>query len=247
MSLIDSLGAELSVAIFGANGGIGRAMARILESEQSVKRVYALSRTQPISLSDKTTSIAFDLLDETSISDAASVISAQGPLHLAIIATGLLHDESVGPEKRSKDLSAASMQRFLAVNTIGPALIAKHMMPLLDRNQQSVLAALSARVGSISDNQLGGWHSYRASKAALNMLLRTFSIELAYRNPRAICVALHPGTVDTQLSKPFQTNLSPSNIFSPHQAATNLLGVIADLSTRDTGNFIAWDRQPISY
>lgn len=247
MSPIAALGTGLSVAVFGANGGIGRALIGILQAEDSVERVFALSRVRPDNLSGKTTSIAFDLLDEKSISDAAAVIAAQGPLHLVIIATGLLHDDSGGPEKRGQDLSEANMQRLFAINTIGPTLIAKHVLPILDRDRQSVFAALSARVGSISDNRLGGWHSYRASKAALNMMLRTLSVELAYRNPRAVCVALHPGTVDTPLSKPFQSSLSSTGIFSPHQAATNLLGIIAGLSAEDTGSFIAWDGQPISY
>jgi len=228
MSPIAALGTGLSVAVFGANGGIGRALIGILQAEDSVERVYALSRVRPDNLSGKTTSIAFDLLDEKSIS-------------------GLLHDDSGAPEKRGQDLSEANMQRLFAINTIGPTLIAKHVLPILDRDRQSVFAALSARVGSISDNRLGGWHSYRASKAALNMMLRTLSVELAYRNPRAVCVALHPGTVDTPLSKPFQSSLSSTGIFSPHQAATNLLGIIAGLSAEDTGSFIAWDGQPISY
>lgn len=126
-----------------------------------------------------------------------------------------------------------------------PALVAKHFLPLLARDRKSVFAALSARVGSISDNQLGGWHAYRASKAALNMLLRTFAIELARRNPRAVCVGLHPGTVDTGLSAPFQANVPEGKLFTPDFAAARLLEVVDRLKPDDSGHVFAWDGQLI--
>ena len=151
------------------------------------------------------------------------------------------------PEKRALDLDSKSLAHLFHLNTIGPTMVAKHMLPLLDREERSVFAALSARVGSISDNRLGGWHSYRASKAALNMILRTLSVELAYKNPGAICVALHPGTVDTGLSKPFQKNVPDEKLFTPRYAATQMLSVLDSLSPQDTGGFFAWDGKPIAY
>ena len=136
------------------------------------------------------------------------------------------------------------MQLF-AVNAIGPALVAKHFLPLLPRHGRSVFASISARVGSIEDNRLGGWYSYRASKAALNMLLKTYSIELKRRAPSAICVGLHPGTVDTALSKPFQGGVAPGKLFSPTQSAAYLLRVIDGLTPADNGAVFAWDGSQI--
>ena len=247
MSILKPFGTGLSVAVFGAGGGIGGAVVDILQSETSVERIYALSHNELEGLGKKSTGIEFDMLDEASIVKAAAVISKDGPLHLAIVATGFLHNNTVGPEKRMKDLGGNNMEPLFRINTVGPAIIAKHILPLFAKDRQSLFAALSARVGSISDNKLGGWHSYRASKAALNMVIRTLSIEMAYRNPRSICVALHPGTVDTQLSGPFQGNLSFQKVFTPDHSATRLLEVVAGLTPKSTGGFFAWDGQQIPY
>ena len=150
---------------------------------------------------------AFDLTDEESIARAAKAMP-ENPPDLVIVATGALTLPSgEGPERSYKHIDAEVMQRIFAVNTIGPALIAKHVLPLFPRDRRCVFAALSARVGSIEDNRIGGWHSYRASKAALNMLVRNFAIELGRTHKQAIAVALHPGTVDTTLSEPFHTNV----------------------------------------
>lgn len=236
-----------SVAVFGAGGGLGQAFCEALRADVSVGHIYELSRSGTGASTETSTKIAFDLLDEASIAAAAKTMAANGPLHLVLVATGLLHDEFAQPEKRRQDLDPARMEHLFRVNTIGPALIAKHTLPLLDRDQRSVFAALSARVGSISDNRLGGWHSYRASKAALNMMLRTLSVELAYKNPKSICVALHPGTVDTALSEPFQRNVADGKLFTPEYAATRMLSVLENLSPEDSGGFFAWDGEPIPY
>ena len=162
------------------------------------------------------------------------------------MASGILHDdEALRPEKTWRALDGAALERVYRINAVGPALVAKHFLPLLARDRKSVFAALSARVGSISDNHLGGWHAYRASKAALNMLLRTFAIELARRNPRAICVGLHPGTVDTGLSAPFQANVPEGKLFTPDFAAARLLEVVDRLKPDDSGKVFAWDGQLI--
>lgn len=148
---------------------------------------------------------------------------------------------SFGPEKTWRDLSAQNMAEIYAANTIAPALIAKHFLPLLPREGRSVFAVLSARVGSISDNRLGGWYSYRASKAALNQIIKTTSIELARTRPEAICLGLHPGTVDTELSKPFQANVKDGKLFTPQISANHLLNVIGNASTNQSGTVLAWD------
>jgi NAD(P)-dependent dehydrogenase (short-subunit alcohol dehydrogenase family) len=145
-----------------------------------------------------------------------------------------------------RDLDHASLTRLFAVNAIGPALVAKHFVPLLPREGRGVLAALSARVGSIGDNRLGGWYGYRASKAALNMLVRTLAIELARTRKEAICVTLHPGTVDTGLSKPFQKAVPPERLFTPDRSAAHLLDVLDSLTPAQTGRCFAWDGKEIA-
>jgi NAD(P)-dependent dehydrogenase (short-subunit alcohol dehydrogenase family) len=144
-------------------------------------------------------------------------------------------------------LDPAALGQMIAVNAIGPALVAKHLLPLTPRGRPSVFAALSARVGSIGDNRLGGWHGYRASKAALNMLIRTLAIEHRRTRPVGVCVALHPGTVDTALSAPFQSGVRPEKLFSPTRSATALLQVMDRLGPEDSGGFFAWDGAIISW
>lgn len=184
-------------AIVGASGGIGAALCRALADEGVV--VHALSRSGRAP-DARLRASKVDIEDEASIADAASAVAAHGPLDLVLVASGLLHSERVRPEKSYRQLSATSFERYFAVNATGPALVAKHFIPLPERDRRSISAAMSARVGSTGDNRLGGWYGYRASKAALNMIVKTIGIELARTHPRAICVALHPGTVATGLS-----------------------------------------------
>jgi NAD(P)-dependent dehydrogenase (short-subunit alcohol dehydrogenase family) len=173
---------------------------------------------------------------------------ADHPPALTIVASGALTlPGGRGPEKALRALEGEAMARAFAINTIGPALIARHLLPLWPRKGRHVLGILSARVGSIADNRLGGWHSYRASKAALNMLVKTFAIELARTHPEAIVVSLHPGTVDSGLSRPFQGQVAPDKLFSPERAAVHLLDVIDNLTPADSGGFFAWDGAPIPF
>ncbi|NOT39207.1 MAG: SDR family oxidoreductase [Alphaproteobacteria bacterium] len=180
-----------------------------------------------------------DLNDERSIAAAARQVAETGlPLRLMFAATGFLHDGEMQPERSLRDVSPAHMAKAFAVNAIGPALLLKHFLPLLPRTSKAVFAVLSAKVGSIGDNRLGGWHSYRASKAALNQIVRTASIELARTRPDAICVALHPGTVDTPLSAPFaKRGLA---LRAPDDAARQIVGVIAGLTPRNNGAFLGY-------
>jgi len=246
---LSSFGADLNVAVIGASGGIGRALADDLAQCPTVAQVFRLSRSHLQSVGNKDRCLSLDLEDETSISDAAAEIKKSARmLHLVVVATGILHvNDQLQPEKTWRSLEGRTLETAFRINTFGPALVAKPFLPLLARDRKSVFAALSARVGSISDNRLGGWYAYRASKAALNMLIKTLSIELARRNPDALCVGLHPGTVDTGLSKPFQTGVPEDKLFTPARSARHLLQVLDRLSPDHTGGLYAWDGQPIPF
>jgi len=178
---------------------------------------------------------AIELLDEASLAYAAKYASDKGEIRLVIDATGFLHDRIQRPEKTWREIEPGKLARAFALNSIGPALIMKHVLPLLPRSGKSVFATLSAKVGSVGDNQLGGWYSYRASKAALNQLVHTAATELKRQSPDAICVALHPGTVDTPLSLPFSKE--GLDIQSPETAAELLLTVIDGLGPDHSGGF----------
>jgi hypothetical protein len=211
--------------IVGANGGIGGALCEELRNAADFGDVVGLSRPE------------LDLCDEASIARAAAKLP-KGVVRLVINAAGVLHDAGQRPEKSLRELAPALLARSFAVNAIGPAVLMKHFFPLMPRQGRCVFSNLSARVGSIGDNRLGGWYGYRASKAALNQLVRTAAIELARTHPEAICVALHPGTVATRLSAPFVAR--GQSLLSPNEAARHLLGVIAKLKTKDSGNFFDW-------
>jgi NAD(P)-dependent dehydrogenase (short-subunit alcohol dehydrogenase family) len=249
---MQSFPAGMRVAIFGASGGIGSAVLHALAARGCTSHIYAFARSVAPSLRHLTASsqvsiAPFDVTDETSIRAAAESCSDGGPLHLVFIATGVLHSSMLQPEKTWRSLEADALAASFAVNAIGPALIAKHFLDLLAPRTKSVFAAISARVGSIEDNRLGGWHAYRASKAALHQIIRTCSVELARRNSTAICVALHPGTVNTALSRPFQANVAPAKLFTPQYAAERLLAVIDELTPAQTGNAFAWNGERIPF
>ena len=191
---------------------------------------------------------AIDLTNEKSIEAAARVATAESPLDLVIVASGILHRaREIRPEKSVGEIDPESLASVLAINAIGPALVAKHFLPKLSKGHKTVFAALSARVGSIGDNRLGGWASYRMSKAALNMFLRTAAIEQARRLPQSIVVALHPGTVDTSLSQPFTRSVEPQKLFSAAYSAGEMLRVIDSLDVDDSGGFYAYDNSSIDY
>jgi NAD(P)-dependent dehydrogenase (short-subunit alcohol dehydrogenase family) len=232
--------------VVGATGGIGSALVETLSATGSVERIFAAGRgnvaQQPTASSAvDIVPIRVDLTDEDSIAAMAERCRSVESLDLIVVATGILHDGDLQPEKSLAQLTSRQLTRAFAINCTGPALVARHCVPLLSRDRRSMFAALSARVGSISDNRYGGWYSYRASKAALNMFVRTLSLELAHRNPMAICLALHPGTVDTNLSKPFQSRVPPDRLFSARRAASQLLDVMATASPEESGSVLAWD------
>jgi len=243
-SLVDGARA----VVVGASGGIGAAIVSALAADPTIGRIDALSRVPIAASDDKVAAAEIDLLDEASIEAAARRLEG-APLDLVVVATGVLHDEAAGlhPEKTWRHLSADAVMHAYAVNAVGPALVAKHLLPRLRRDHKAVFAALSARVGSIEDNRIGGWHAYRASKAALNQLLRTFAIELARRHPQAVCVGLHPGTTDTALSAPFQANVPEGKLFSPSFVAERLLTVVDGLDATASGRLFAWDGERIPF
>jgi len=238
-----SLPSGYRAAVFGASGGIGAAFVGLLAADPRCERVHAGARAPQHRDNDRIAPFTFDLTDEDSIIRAAAIIGAPD---LVLVATGVLHAAKLQAEKTLRALDAAAMAKAFAINAVGPALIARHVLPRLSRDRRTLFAVLSAKVGSISDNRLGGWHSYRASKAALNQLIRTMSVELARTHPACVCVALHPGTVDTALSKPFQAGVAPERLFTPQHAASQLLSVLNDLGPESSGRLIGWDGQEIS-
>jgi NAD(P)-dependent dehydrogenase (short-subunit alcohol dehydrogenase family) len=244
-SLISAFGRPCKVLVVGGRGGIGRALLQQLQGDPLVGAMHDWSRANANTADSSVQWTEVDITNEASISAAAGAL---GVADLVVVATGYLHGaDGRLPEKTWRELSAEQMTENFLVNTVGPALVAKHVLPLLPRRERAVFAVLSARVGSIADNRLGGWYSYRASKAALNQIIKSLSIELARARPEAICVGLHPGTVDTNLSRPFQSNVAPEKLFDADRAGRQLLDVINGLTQNDTGGVFAWDGQRIPY
>lgn len=207
-----SFGENFRALVIGASGGVGQALAESLLQQDACGEVLTLSRSED----------GLDLLDENSIAEQAGKL-AEKHFDLIVCATGALTIEGVGPEKTIKQISPNAMAAQFAVNAIGPALTLKHFTPLLCQSKRSAFALLSARVGSIGDNRLGGWISYRSAKAALNQIVRTTAIEVARKRPDAIIVAIHPGTVNTPLSRPFASNHTSTE---PSEAAPMILATI---------------------
>lgn len=223
--------------VLGARGGIGHALVRSLEAEGRWRQVIGLARQSDPPL---------DITDEASVAAAAAQVAREAPdLALVILATGFLHDARFQPEKAMRQLDPAHMAKAFAVNAIGPALAMKHLLPRLRRDGPALFAALSARVGSIGDNHLGGWWSYRASKAALNQLVRTAAAELRRANPGAAVVAIHPGTVESGLSAPFSK--AGLEVQAPEMAARRILAVLADLGPQQSGGFLDHRGEPVPW
>lgn len=237
MTDLSSFPDPASALVVGAGGGLGSAFVSALEDSGRFGTVLALSRSGEPPL---------DLLDEAAIAAVADrVRSMPVQPRLVIDATGFLHDDRFSPEKSWRQLDPAHLAHAFAVNATGPALLMKHLLPLLSRDGKAVFATLSARVGSISDNRIGGWYAYRASKAALNQLVRCAAIELARTHRDAVCVALHPGTVETRLSAPFAR--SGLNVRSPEIAAADLLAVIDSLAPERSGTLIDQNGETVAF
>jgi len=233
------------IAVIGASGAIGNAFVEYYSKDESIKTVYACSRNKQSYHNNKIQSLELDIENQESIKDAAEKISGNFLDHI-IIATGVLHSKNFGPEKSIKEINQDNMAKVISINAIGPSIVGRYFIPLLRKDDKSVIAFLSARVGSISDNKLGGWYSYRASKSALNQIVKNFSIELKRTNPKAIVLALQPGTVDSNLSEPFKRNVAQGKLFTPEQSRELLSNVIENATTNDSGNLLAYDGETIS-
>ena len=233
------------VAVIGSSGAIGSAFVDHYINDQSINSIFSFSRSSIGIDNNKVKHFSIDIENENSVQDAAKSVEEIN-FDEIIIASGLLHTNEFGPEKSIKDLKADNILKILNVNTVGPAIIGKHFLPLLNKNNKSVMAFLSARVGSISENKLGGWYAYRASKSALNQIIKTFSLELKRTNPKAIIIGLQPGTVDSELSAPFKRSVSKNKLFSAEYSASQLLGVIERVDESSSGNLISWDGEIIS-
>ncbi len=228
------IGRDGTAAIFGASGGIGGALAARCR-EEGFADVVCFARRGGDGF------IAFDVTREETIAEAVTALRGRPALRLAVVATGVLAPDEAGPEKTYRALEAGRLETMFRINAIGPALVAKHVLPLLATSGRAVFAALSARVGSIADNRLGGWHGYRASKAALNMMVRNLAIEVGRRYPEQVCVALHPGTVATALSAPF----ARTEVMAPAQSAMHLLRVLDGVTPEVSGRCLDWRGEEI--
>jgi NAD(P)-dependent dehydrogenase (short-subunit alcohol dehydrogenase family) len=237
--------------IVGASQGIGLGFVRKLLQDGRSANIYATYRRRESAAEllalqseypERICCLEVDVTDEGQISQAAACIGEEvGKLHLVINCAGILHEGILQPEKSLKQINPELILRYFQVNSVSSLLLAKYLLPLFRHGEKSLLAATSAKVGSIGDNQLGGWYGYRASKAALNMFMRTVAIEYSRTSPRTIVVLLHPGTTDTRLSQPFQKNVSAGKLFSVERTVSQLLDVMENLDEGDSGQFFSWD------
>lgn len=229
--------------VLGARGGIGRAAVDLLATDPRYGQVFAVARQAPQgSLADRVTWLIADGQDEAALARAAETAAAAGQLSRVLVATGRLHGPGLVPEKSLSALDAGALVAAFEANTVVPALAAKHFAPRFPREKPSVFAVLSARLGSLGDNRLGGWHGYRMAKAALNMLVRNLALELARSHPQAVCVALHPGTTATPLSEPFVRAAE-----RPEVTAGRLIALMHRLTPEHSGGFYAYDGTPIPW
>ena len=220
--------------IIGASGGIGAALYNMLQTHPHAGHIMGFARNP------KSNHHFIDLDDDAAIAAAAAAARPHGPYHLIINATGQLHGPNLSPEKTWRHLNHKALMASYQANCIGPVMGAHHFLPLLDKTSKSVYGILSARVGSITDNRIGGWHGYRAAKAALNMMIKNLAIEMAMKSKEAVIIGLHPGTVATGLSAPFRGHVQ-HDVFSPDEAAHHLLSVVDGVSPAVSGSHLAWD------
>lgn len=241
---------SINVLVVGASQGIGLGFVRHLLRDDRVGRVYAtyrdLATTELATLLEQYPHrlglISMDITKEAQIAEAMAKLQRQtNKLHLVLYCVGFLHAGNIQPEKSLQHINAEHLLHYFQVNSIGAVLLAKYLLPLLKHGDRSVFASISAKVGSIGDNHLGGWYGYRASKAALNMFMRTTAIEYSRKSPKTLVVVLHPGTTDTRLSKPFRRSVPPEKLFPVERTVTQLLAVIEALRSEDSGQFFSWD------
>lgn len=234
-----------NIVVIGSSGAIGRAFVEQLSSLYKDAIIYAFARSQNEVVKGNVLYHPIDYGNEKSIEKSLLMLPSNEYLDLVIVATGILHDKDIMPEKSLQDISFDKFIYLFESNTILPAMIAKCFLRRMPRDKKAIFAVLSARVGSITDNQLGGWYSYRASKAALNMIIKNASIEMKRSHKKSIVIGLHPGTVDSKLSKPFQANIKEDKLFTAEFAVTKLIEVINKVTPRDSGRCFAWDGKEV--
>jgi len=250
MSFLNQIN-DANVLIVGASQGIGLGFVQKFLQDDRIAKIYASYRQKELAdelitlkneNAEKLTYLQIDITDESQIIEAVQKIRLEvKKLNFVINCVGLLHDETLQPEKSLRQINSDNLLRYFQVNSITSVLLAKHLLPLFRHQERSIFASISAKVGSIGDNQLGGWYGYRASKAALNMFMRTVAIEYGRNSPKTIVVTLHPGTTDTRLSRPFQGNVPAEKLFSVERTVSQLLTVIQQLQPEDSGQFFSWD------
>jgi NAD(P)-dependent dehydrogenase (short-subunit alcohol dehydrogenase family) len=238
----------LTAVIAGTSGAIGHALLAQLLNAHNVQRIYAVQRSAAVYEDPRVIAVQCDITQEVDLQTFSQRLKADSAsVNCLINATGFLHGNDIRPEKALSQLSAASLQANFAVNAVAPILLLQAVLPNIGKQNPAWIVSLSARVGSIADNGLGGWYSYRAAKAAQNQLFKTASIELKRSHPLATCLQLHPGTVDSGLSKPFQSAVKADKLFTPEQSAKYLLSVIASKLPADTGTFCDWNNTAIPW
>lgn len=254
MAVIGNEGATTALVV-GANRGIGLEFVKQLLALPQFETVWATYRDPEsaqglleLDDSDRLQCLPLEATDEEQMATVVATIKQSTPrLHLAVNCVGVLHTDTIKPEKGLRQLELDQLTRYFQINSIPTALLTKQLLPLLKHSDRSVFASISAKVGSIGDNYLGGWYGYRASKAALNMFIKTAAIEYRRKSKETILVALHPGTTDTQLSAPFQANVPPEKLFSTERTVKQLIDVIAGLELENSGEFFNWDGQPLPW
>lgn len=235
----------MNIVITGASGGIGRAFVEVLAARPQVENIVAtFNRHSPGAGYANVTWQQLDLADEAAVQEWSQRL---GEIDWLINASGILHNPERGPEKSIRQLDPAFFLQNICINTLPVLLLAKYLYTRFRHGRPAVFASISARVGSIEDNRLGGWYSYRASKAALNMCLKTLSIEWRRNLPNVTVAALHPGTTDTALSAPFQRNIPREHLFSPVQSVGYLLQVLDGLTPSRSGQFLAFDGEQLPW
>jgi NAD(P)-dependent dehydrogenase (short-subunit alcohol dehydrogenase family) len=242
--------------VLGASGGLGQAIVAKFLTDPSIEHVIAVSRncqTEDLSAAWISNSrlvwirVEGDYSEDSMAQVIADLVPYTGTISRVCICHGLLHSDNIWPEKRSEDINEASMHEIFQANTVVPALWLKLLLGVLVGQQPCIVAALSARVGSIADNRMGGWYAYRTSKAALNMMLKTFAIEYARRVKNVKLISFHPGTTDTDLSKPFQASVPKEQLFSTAFVADRLAGIMDQAEVDGQLAFLDWDGKPINW
>jgi short-subunit dehydrogenase len=245
----------MNVLIFGASGGLGLGFVKKLLVDKKIDKIFATYYSSSSELDllageypDKLTCFCLDVTDEQQVADYLCQLDKDTvKLHLVVNCIGILHQDKIQPEKSLSQVNTDNLVSYFKVNSVASVIIAKYLIPLFRHDDISIFAVISAKVGSISDNQLGGWYGYRASKAALNMLLKTIAIEYQRKSPQTVVTALHPGTIDTKLSIPFQKNVDPDRLFSVEKGVNHLYEILQRLEKKDSGKFFSWDGSEIGW